>query len=60
MTGTEISQQSKSEDVEVFKPGWRFFAAFGTIGVVNLAAALDATTISVALPVCTFIPDSFP
>lgn len=32
-------------------PGWRFWAAFGTLAVNNLAAALDATMLSVALPV---------
>lgn len=31
--------------------GWRFRAAFGAIAVNNLAAALDATSLSVALPV---------
>lgn len=31
--------------------GWRFYAAFAAIMVNNLAAALDATTLSVALPV---------
>lgn len=35
-----------------FKPGWRFYVAFGSLSVVSLMAALDATSISVALPVC--------
>ncbi|KAK7545625.1 major facilitator superfamily domain-containing protein [Phyllosticta citricarpa] len=34
-----------------FKPGWRFYVAFGSLSVVSLMAALDATSISVALPV---------
>ncbi|KAL8747860.1 MAG: hypothetical protein Q9190_000308 [Brigantiaea leucoxantha] len=32
-------------------PGWRFWAAFGSIAVNNLTAALDATMLSVALPI---------
>lgn len=32
-------------------PSWKFFAAFAAIAINNLAAALDATTLSVALPV---------
>ena len=39
------------EEVEKFKPGWRLLAAFTSIAIVNLATALDATIISVALPV---------
>lgn len=34
-----------------FKPGWRFYATFGALSVITLAVALDANTISVALPV---------
>lgn len=37
--------------VSAFKPGWRFYAAFSSLCVVMLAAALDATSLSVALPV---------
>jgi hypothetical protein len=43
--------ESRSEEVEKFKPGWRLLAAFASIAIVNLATALDATIISVALPV---------
>ncbi|KAF2200203.1 MFS general substrate transporter [Delitschia confertaspora ATCC 74209] len=35
----------------IFKPGWRFFAAFASLCIISLMAALDATSISVALPV---------
>jgi hypothetical protein len=35
---------------ENFKPEWQFFAAFGAIGIVSLAAALDPTSFFVALP----------
>jgi len=34
-----------------FHPGWRFYLAFTTLCTITLAAALDATTISVALPI---------
>ncbi|MCJ1453754.1 hypothetical protein MMC28_004103, partial [Mycoblastus sanguinarius] len=36
--------------VPVFKPDLRFYGAFGSLLVVFLAAALDATSLSVALP----------
>jgi hypothetical protein len=34
-----------------FQPGWRFLAAFGSLCIITLMAALDATSLSVALPV---------
>jgi hypothetical protein len=43
-----VSPDSTLED---FKPEWQFFAAFGAIGIVSLAVALDATSFFVALPV---------
>lgn len=48
-------ETSNSEEVEKFKPGWRLLAAFISIAIVNLATALDATIISVALPVSLLI-----
>ena len=33
-----------------WRPGFAFFAAFGSLLVITLAAALDATSLSVALP----------
>lgn len=50
----EPSASSNLEEVEKFKPGWRLLAAFTSIAIVNLACALDATIISVALPVSPF------
>ena len=35
----------------VFEPGWRFYAIFTTLCIITIAAALDATSLSVALPV---------
>lgn len=36
-----------------FSPGWRFYVCFSTLLVIALAAALDATSLSVALSVST-------
>jgi hypothetical protein len=38
-----------------FTPDWRFKIAFGTLSVVTLVVALDATSLSVALPVCLVV-----
>lgn len=40
-------------DPEAFNPGWRLYAAFASLAVVNLATCLDAASISTALPVST-------
>jgi MFS family permease len=45
-----MSENTKTK-IEAFNPGWRLNAAWGSIAIVNLACALDATTVSVALPV---------
>ena len=36
-----------------FNPGWRFYAAFISLCIITVAVALDATSLSVALPVRT-------
>ncbi|KAJ8114865.1 hypothetical protein OPT61_g3354 [Boeremia exigua] len=36
---------------EKFQPGWRFIAAFGSLCIITLMAALDATSLSVAIPI---------
>lgn len=36
-----------------FHPGWRFYAAFVSLCVITLMAALDATSLSVAIPKIT-------
>src|SRR5271156_3040250 len=38
-------------DPEAFRPGWRLYAAFASLAVVNLATSLDNASISTALPV---------
>ena len=36
-----------------FSPGWRFYLAFSSLLVITLMAALDATSLSVAIPKIT-------
>lgn len=36
-----------------FTPGWRFYLAFSSLLVITLMAALDATSLSVAIPKIT-------
>ncbi|KAL8706384.1 MAG: hypothetical protein Q9201_000529 [Fulgogasparrea decipioides] len=50
---TSTSPQAAEPPVEKFNPGWRLLCAFTSIAIVNLACALDATILSVALPVIT-------
>jgi hypothetical protein len=45
------TEELKSSVPEKFQPGWRFLAAFGSLCIITLMAALDATSLSVALPV---------
>lgn len=46
-----VSEKSQESSESTFNPGWRFLAAFASLSVITLMAALDATSISVALPV---------
>jgi hypothetical protein len=48
------SERSTSPTPEKFQPGWRFIAAFLSLCIITLMAALDATSLSVALPVSLF------
>ena len=43
-------------EAETFNPGWRLLAAFISFAIVNLACAIDATSVSVALPVSVSFP----
>lgn len=51
---TVSNPQAAEQPVDKFKPGWRLLCAFASIVVVNLACALDATIVAVALPVGAF------
>ncbi len=42
---------STEVEADTFNPGWRLLAAFTSFAIVNLACAIDATSVSVALPV---------
>ena len=46
----EHSHESQGSGVS-FNPGWRLYMAFISLCVITLMAALDATSISVALPI---------
>jgi hypothetical protein len=48
VTGLQTTSPSSPDS---FNPGWRFYAAFTSLCIVTLAVALDATSLSVALPV---------
>ncbi|KAL6712086.1 hypothetical protein ACN47E_003129 [Coniothyrium glycines] len=45
------NDDSESSTPKKFQPGWRFIAAFGSLCIITLMAALDATSLSVALPI---------
>ncbi|KAL8932570.1 MAG: hypothetical protein Q9216_006780 [Gyalolechia sp. 2 TL-2023] len=50
----QIQDTTPAQQVEeVFKPGKSFILAFASICIITLAAALDATSLSIALPVIT-------
>ncbi|KAH8799927.1 major facilitator superfamily domain-containing protein [Hyaloscypha sp. PMI_1271] len=61
VSGNEITSKEEPETAEQsieenasgpeFNPNWRFYLAFCSLAVVTLAAALDATSLSVALPI---------
>lgn len=50
---TMTSQGQIDEYASTFKPDWRFFVAFASLCVIVLMAALDATSLSVAIPKIT-------
>ena len=50
----ELPNTTPLEDVKpVFQPSRGFLFAFGAICIVTLAAAIDATSLSIALPIIT-------
>ena len=44
----DLASSSSPDD---FNPGWRFYTSFISLCIITLAVALDATSLSVALPV---------
>lgn len=51
MAATQPSSEDSSSPETPSKRGWRFYAAFGCLCIISLICALDATSLSVALPV---------
>ena len=56
--GVTVLDASSSPPPDDFNPGWRFYASFTSLCIITLAVALDATTLSVALPVINPLPFS--
>jgi MFS family permease len=53
-TPTESHAEAESpDDANAFKPTWRFYLTFISLSAITLTAALDATSLSVALPIIT-------
>ena len=50
-TGEVTVVDLASSPADSFNPGWRFYASFISLCIITLAVALDATSLSVALPV---------
>lgn len=48
-------QRKEDESTEAWKPNWQLKCIFAVVGLLNFVAALDATSLSVALPVY-FLP----
>ena len=48
VTALDVASSSPPEN---FNPGWRFYASFTSLCIITLGVALDATSLSVALPV---------
>lgn len=52
-------ERKEDESIEAWKPGWQLKCIFAVVGLLNFVAALDATSLSVALPVyCPLDPPS--
>jgi hypothetical protein len=51
MQAGDISEMEMEEQPVSVKRGWRFHGTFGTLALLNLICAIDATILSVALPV---------
>ena len=51
MQTNDISEMQKEAQPVSAKRGWRFYGTFGTLALLNLICAIDATILSVALPV---------
>lgn len=59
-TGSSADLDLASSPPDPFNPGWRFYTSFGSLCIITLAVALDATSLSVALPVIAPSLNGFP
>jgi hypothetical protein len=53
-TAEKNNRQEEIEEQEEPRRGWRFYGTFGCLACLNLICAIDATILSVALPVWNF------
>jgi hypothetical protein len=51
MQTDDISEMEMEEQPVSVKRGWRFHGTFGTLALLNFICAIDATILSVTLPV---------
>ena len=51
MQANRSSEMEKDEQLVPVKRGWKFYGTFATLALLNLICAIDATILSVALPV---------
>jgi hypothetical protein len=51
-TTSVLGKSTLDTQSHVSKGDWHFLAAFGCLSLINLMCAIDATILSVALPVC--------
>lgn len=49
--GATVLDHASSSSPDNFNPGWGFYTSFISLCIITVAVALDATLISVALPV---------
>jgi hypothetical protein len=47
----DISKMQKEEQTLSVRRGWRFYRTFGTLALLNLIYAINATILLVALPI---------
>lgn len=53
--GSLEEKTEKDQPTAEFKADWRLKSIFAVIGLLNFVVAIDATSVSVALPVCLVI-----
>jgi hypothetical protein len=52
-TTSVLEKSTLDTQSPISKGDWHFLAAFGCLSLINLMCAIDATILSVALPVCS-------